>query len=149
MQNGASYHHDTIADIKANAKDVVYGARGASATNLLNAARSQIRVAQVRENEGDYKGAFSCLSKAALLVQLVFDSSELKAESQVGRKGALFKDFMEFQQVCTFVASNGAVFLAIARDVCLSCLPLVCHPFSPLRAIRKSSLPYLSSMHIS
>ena len=97
MQNGASYHRDIIADIKASAKETALQVKGASATSLLAAARSQIRSAHVKENEGDLKGAFSSLTKSASLVQLLMDSPEFKAETL--KKGALFKEFMDFQQV--------------------------------------------------
>ena len=99
MQNGASYHHETIADIKASAKEMVHKARGASAITLLASARSQMQLAQARENEGDFKGALSSFTKAASLIQLIFESSDFKTESQAGKKGALFKEFMDFQQV--------------------------------------------------
>ena len=99
MQNGASYHRETVADIKASAKETTLQVRGASALNLLTSARSQIRFAQDREKESDLKSALSAFTKAASLLQMVMDSSELKAESQAGKKGALFKQFIDFQNV--------------------------------------------------
>ncbi|RDX51268.1 cysteine proteinase [Lentinus brumalis] len=96
MQNGAAYHRDTVAEIKANAKENASQAKGASASSLLTSARSQIRLAQARENEGDLKGALSALTKTASLVQMLMDTPEFKAES--GKKGPLFREFMAFQQ---------------------------------------------------
>lgn len=97
MQNGASYNRDTVAEIKATAKETAHQVRGASATSLLSSARSQIRLAQVKENEGDLKAALSALTKSASLVQMTIESSEFKADAE--HKGALFKAFMDFQQV--------------------------------------------------
>ncbi|KAI0738660.1 cysteine proteinase [Daedaleopsis nitida] len=98
MQNGASYKGDTITDIKNSAKETAHQARGASAASLLASARTQIRLAQAKENEGDLKGALSALTKSASLVQLLIDTPEFKADSHAGKKGVLFKEFMDFQQ---------------------------------------------------
>ncbi|KAI0773259.1 cysteine proteinase [Trametes elegans] len=98
MQNGASYQHDTVAEIKDAAKETAQLLRGASATSLLKSARSQIRFAQVKENQEDLKGALSAFTKAALLVQLFMETPEFRADSQAGKKGPLFKEFMDFQQ---------------------------------------------------
>lgn len=75
MQNGGPYHRDTVAEIKESAKETAHQARGASATNLLKSARSQIKLAHAQENEGDLKGALSSLTKAASLVQMLMDST--------------------------------------------------------------------------
>ncbi|KAI0628038.1 cysteine proteinase [Trametes polyzona] len=98
MQNGGPYHRDTVAEIKESAKETAHQARGASASSLLKSARSQIQLAQARENEGDLKGALSALTKAASLVQMLMDTPEFRADSYAGKKGALFKEFMDFQQ---------------------------------------------------
>ncbi|TBU43823.1 cysteine proteinase [Dichomitus squalens] len=98
MQNGASYNRDTIAEIKAGAKEMTQGVRGASAARLLASARSQMRLAATQEIEGDLKGALSAYTKAASLIQIFMDTPEFKAESQPGRKGMLYKDFLDFQQ---------------------------------------------------
>ncbi|KAH9944957.1 cysteine proteinase [Epithele typhae] len=98
MQNGVSHHRDTVADIKASAKETAHGVRGASASGLLTVARSQIKVARDHEKEGDLKGALRSYTKAASLAQMLMESSEFKAESQTGKKGALFKEFLDFQQ---------------------------------------------------
>lgn len=103
MQNGVPYKGDTITEIKNNAKETAHLVRGASATSLLTSARSQIRLAQAKENEGDLKGALSALTKSASLVQLLLDTPEFKADSHAGKKGVLFKEFMDFQQVRTLV----------------------------------------------
>ncbi|KAI0352107.1 cysteine proteinase [Trametes cingulata] len=98
MQNGGPYHRDTVAEIKESAKETAHQARGASAPTLLRAARSQIQLAQAREHNGDLKGALSALTKAASLVQMLMDTPEFRADSQAGKKGALFREFMDFQQ---------------------------------------------------
>lgn len=98
MQNGGPYHRDTVAEIKERAKENVNLARGASATNLLKAARTQIQYAHVQENEGDLQSALSHLTKAASLVQMLMETAEFRADSQAGKKGVLFREFMDFQQ---------------------------------------------------
>lgn len=111
MQNGGPYHRDTVAEIKERAKENANTVRGASATNLLKAARTQIQHAHVRENEGDLQSAFSSLTKAASLVQMLMDTAEFRADS--GKKGALFKEFMDFQQVRLGVACFRIIFWAL------------------------------------
>ncbi|KAI9062559.1 cysteine proteinase [Trametes sanguinea] len=96
MQNGGSYHRDTVAEIKESAKSLVLQVRGASAPSLLRSARSQIQTAQVQENEGDLKAALTSLTKAASLVQLFMETPEFRVDA--GKKGMLYKDFMDFQQ---------------------------------------------------
>ncbi|KAI8996409.1 cysteine proteinase [Trametes punicea] len=97
MQNGGSYHRDTVAEIKESAKGVVHQVRGASAASLLKSARSQIQLAQAQEHEGDLKGALTSLTKAASLVQLFMETPEFRADSHAGKKGMLFKEFLDFQ----------------------------------------------------
>ena len=99
MQNGGAYHRDTVAEIKESAKATVSSVRGASGLSLLKNARSQIQLAQVQENQGDLKGALSALTISASLVKMVMDTPEFKSETRGGKKGALFKEFMDFQQV--------------------------------------------------
>lgn len=100
MQNGfVPTQRDTVADIKAAAKDQVQKLRGASATSLLRSARDQILLAKSKEGEGDLRGALSSLTKAAALSQMFMDSSEFKQEMSPGKKGVLTRDFLNFQQV--------------------------------------------------
>ena len=99
MQNGGAYHRDTVAEIKESAKATVSLVRGASGPSLLKNARNQIQLAQVQENQGDLKGALTSLTKAASLVQLLMSTQEFRTESHAGKKGALFKEFLDFQQV--------------------------------------------------
>ncbi|CDO68378.1 hypothetical protein BN946_scf184815.g25 [Trametes cinnabarina] len=96
MQNGGSYYRDTVAEIKESAKGIVHQVRGASAPSLLKSARSQIQLARAQENEGDIKAALTSLTKAASLVQLFMETPEFRADT--GRKGAIYKEFMDFQQ---------------------------------------------------
>ena len=99
MRNGASYTRDTVAELKASTEATAHWFRGASVNSLLTSARSQIRLAQAKENEGDLKGALSALTISASLVKMVMDTPEFKSETRGGKKGALFKEFMDFQQV--------------------------------------------------
>lgn len=100
MQNGSTPHRDIIAEIKEAAKDTVLRAsRGVSATSLLASARNQIRQAQASEAEGDLKSAFGGYTKAASLVSMFLETGEFKLESQGAKKGSLYRDFSEFQQV--------------------------------------------------
>ena len=114
MQNGASYTRDTVAEIKASAQATAHQFRGASANSLLTSARSQIRLAQARENEGDLKGALSALTKSASLVAMVMDTPEFKSETH-GKKGALLKEFMDFQQVRPCHSQFDVVFTSTDR----------------------------------
>ncbi|KAH9893374.1 cysteine proteinase [Cubamyces lactineus] len=98
MQNGGAYHRDTVAEIKENAKATVSQLRGASGTTILKSARSQMQLAQAQENQGDLKGALASFTKAASLIQLLMGSQEFRAESHAGKKGVLFKEFIDFQQ---------------------------------------------------
>lgn len=100
MQNGpAPTQRDTIADIKAAAKEQAQKVRGASATSLLRAAREQIQLARAKEGEGDLRGALSALTKAASLAAMFMDTHEFKQEMTSGKKGVLTVDFMNFQHV--------------------------------------------------
>ena len=52
MQNGlVPPHRESVADIKAAAKEQAQRARGASATSLLRSARDQIKAAIAQEGE--------------------------------------------------------------------------------------------------
>lgn len=100
MQNGyTSPHRDTVAEIKAAAKEQVQTVRGASATSLLRAARDQIQIAKAQEGGGDLKDALSSLTKAISLTQMFMDTSDFKQEMGPGKKGVLMRDFLNFQQV--------------------------------------------------
>lgn len=101
MQNGlAPTQRDTIADIKAAAKEQVQRARGASATSLLRSARDQIQLAKAKEGEGDLRGALSAWTKAASLATMFMDTHEFKQE--MTKKGVLTVDFMNFQQASDY-----------------------------------------------
>lgn len=104
MQNGSAIpRRETVAEIKEAAKEQARAVRGASATSLLKLARTQISMAHALEGDGDLKGALSALTKSASLAQMFMDSAEFKQEQLPGKKGALVRDFMEFQQVCQFL----------------------------------------------
>jgi len=90
----------SIAEIKEQAKQQVQrGSRGASAHSLIRSAKGQISLALSREGAGDLKGALSAFTKAASLTQVFMDSAEFKAESVPGKRGLLWREFTDFQQV--------------------------------------------------
>jgi ubiquitin carboxyl-terminal hydrolase 8 len=68
--------------------------------SLIRSAKGQISLAQSREGAGDFKGALSAFTKAASLTQVFMDSAEFKAENVPGKRGMLWKEFSDFQQVC-------------------------------------------------
>ena len=101
MQNGHSSHRqESIADIKAAAREQALKVRGASATSLLRAARDQVHAAKASEGSGELRDALSALTKAVSLIAMFMDSSEFKLEMQPGKKGVLTRDLLNFQQVC-------------------------------------------------
>ena len=100
MQNGhSSLVHETVAEIKAAAKEQALKVRGASATSLLRAARDQIQTARAQEGIGELRDALSALTKAISLTSMFMETSEFKLEMQPGKKGVLTKDLLNFQQV--------------------------------------------------
>lgn len=104
MQNGlGSTQRDSIADIKAAAKEQAQKARGASATSLLRTARDQISLGRAKEGEGDLKAALSSFIKAASLAQMFMYTHEFKQEMSSSKKGVLTVDFINFQQVSDHV----------------------------------------------
>jgi len=90
----------SVAEIKEQAKQQVQrGSRGVSALSLIRSAKGQISLAQSREGASDLKGALSAFTKAASLTQVFMDSAEFKAENVPGKRGLLWKEFSDFQQV--------------------------------------------------
>ena len=90
----------SVAEIKEQAKQQAQRAsRSVSAISLIRSAKGQISLAQSREGAGDLKGALSAFTKAASLTQVFMDSAEFKAESVPGKRGLLWKEFLDFQQV--------------------------------------------------
>lgn len=101
MQNGySSSLNGTVAEIKEGAKEQAQRVKGAAPLSLLRSARAQITYAKEYELNGDLRNALAACTKAAQLAANVYDSADFKAESQLGRKGVLHKEFVEFQQVC-------------------------------------------------
>jgi ubiquitin carboxyl-terminal hydrolase 8 len=89
-----------VPEIKEKAlHDAHTAGRGASAIALIKAARTQMVQARDAEGEGDLKGALSRYFRAASLVQMFLASAEFKAESAPGKRGVLWKEFADFQQV--------------------------------------------------
>jgi ubiquitin carboxyl-terminal hydrolase 8 len=102
MHNGPAKPSEdmSVTEIKEQAKQQVQrGSRGASALSLIRSAKGQISLAQSREGAGDLKGALSAFTKAASLTQVFMDSAEFKAENVSGKRGSLWKEFSDFQQV--------------------------------------------------
>ncbi|KAK7685731.1 hypothetical protein QCA50_011076 [Cerrena zonata] len=99
MQNGSVSSipsYETVSDIKSAAIENVRNAtRGASATSLLNAAKSQIGLANVAENEGSLKDALTCFIKAATLVSMCMESNDYKQELK--KHGVLHQQVLHFQ----------------------------------------------------
>lgn len=90
----------TVAEIKERAKDHVHKeAKSASALPLIKSARIQSQTAQTCELGGDLQGALTAYIKSATLAQMFMDSAEWKQECQQGKKGVLWKEFMDFQHV--------------------------------------------------
>ena len=90
----------SVTEIKEQAKQQVQrGTRGASALTLIHSAKGQVSLAQSREGAGDLKGALSAFTKAASLTRVFMDSAEFKAENIPGKRGVLWREFSDFQQV--------------------------------------------------
>lgn len=102
MQNGIVRSHDelSVTELKEQAKGHAQKAtRGASALSLIKLARSQIGLAQANEHRSDLRAAYSAYIKALSLVQTFIDTPEFKAESQPGKKGAVWREFQEYMAV--------------------------------------------------
>jgi len=119
MRDGLRSQQDPspVSEIKENAKDTAHKlAKGASAISLIRTARNQILAAQECQLLSDWKGALSALIKAGTLAQMCMDSAEFNAESAPGKKGVLYKEFMEFTQVsCSRVPFLHILKLVIVR----------------------------------
>lgn len=96
---GFSRDDQTVAGIKGKAKNAVHGVRGASAISLLRSARDQALQGFTLEKDGDLKGALQSFLVSAQLMQLVIAHQEFKQERE-GKKGVVWKEFTEFQDVC-------------------------------------------------
>lgn len=90
----------SVAEIKEQAKQQVQrGIRGVTALSLIHSAKGQVSLAQSREGAGDLKGALSAFTKAASLTRVFMDSAEFKAENAPSKRGVLWREFTDFQQV--------------------------------------------------
>jgi hypothetical protein len=102
LQNGSPkpFEDMSVAEIKERAiQQAQRASRGSSAISLIRSAKGQISLAQSCESAGDLKGALSAFTKAASLTQVFMDTADFKAESVQGKRGVLWKEFTEFQQV--------------------------------------------------
>lgn len=104
MHDASRSPHDPspsrISDLKETAKETAHKlAKGASAISLIRTARNQTLAARECELVSDWKGALGALIKAGTLAQMCMDSAEFNAESAPGKKGVLYKEFMDFTQV--------------------------------------------------
>lgn len=93
----------SVKEIKDEVKTMVQRARGASAITLLNVAREKAISGFRLEDETNLPEALRELLTAAKLIQLFLETAEFKAESQ-GRKGVVWKEFTDFQQVRSIYA---------------------------------------------
>ncbi|KAH8995056.1 cysteine proteinase [Lactarius hatsudake] len=90
----------SVSEIKERAiQQAQRASRGSSAISLIRSAKGQISLAQSCESAGDLKGALSAFTKAASLTQVFMDTADFKAESVPGKRGVLWKEFTEFQQI--------------------------------------------------
>ena len=90
----------SVAEIKEQAiQQAQHASRGSSAISLTRAAKGQIFLAQSCESAGDFKGAFRAFTRAVSLTQVIMDTADFKAENVLGKRGMLWKEFTEFQQV--------------------------------------------------
>jgi ubiquitin carboxyl-terminal hydrolase 8 len=90
----------SVAEMKKQAKQQVQrGSRGVSPLSLIRSAKGQITLARSREGAGDLKGALSAFTKAICLIQVFMDSPDFKAENVPGKRGVLWKEFSDLQQV--------------------------------------------------
>lgn len=90
----------SVAEIKERVKSAVSLTQGASALSLLRSAQDQAANAAVLENDKDLKGALRALLTASTLAQAVLNHQEFKSQKE-GKKGQVWKEFVEFQQVST------------------------------------------------
>jgi ubiquitin carboxyl-terminal hydrolase 8 len=97
----------SVVEIKERAiQQAQRASRGASAISLIRSAKGQISLAQSCETGGDLKGALSALTKAASLTQVFINTEEFKAENVPGKRGVLWKELTDFQQVRGTLSTN-------------------------------------------
>ena len=90
----------SVSQIKERAiQQAQRASRGSSAIAIIRSAKGQISLAQACESARDFKGAFSAFTKAIRLTQIFTDTADFKAENVLGKRGVLWKEFIEFQQV--------------------------------------------------
>jgi ubiquitin carboxyl-terminal hydrolase 8 len=102
MQNGYSSNDETVADIKERAKEKAFSVikgKGISATSLMRVAQDLAFDAQKAEDSGDLKKSLGLWVQASSLISALLDTAEYKTESQLGKKGAIYKEVMEWMQV--------------------------------------------------
>jgi ubiquitin carboxyl-terminal hydrolase 8 len=100
--NGSSrlFEDISVAEIKERAiQQAQRASRGSSAISLIRSAKSHITLAKSCESAGDLKFAFSAFTRAASLIQAFVDTEDFKAERFPGKRGVLWKEYTEFQQV--------------------------------------------------
>lgn len=91
----AEYSTAYIADIKNKAKDAVFKeANRASAVSLIHIAQNQVLAAKEKETTGDLRGAFENYIKAATLLKMAMDSTDLKQDKTKAGPRKEFQDFL-------------------------------------------------------
>ncbi|KAI0042737.1 cysteine proteinase [Auriscalpium vulgare] len=101
LPNGSARPLDDMSVAEIKEKAIAHSQRvskGVSAMSLIRSAKVQIHLAQSFEQAGDLKSALSAFTKAASLTQVFMDTADFKAENLPGKRGVLWKEFVDFQQ---------------------------------------------------
>ena len=108
----------SVVEIKERAiQQAQRASRGSSAISLIRSAKGQISLAQSCESTGDLKGALSAFTKAASLTQVFMDTADFKAENVPGKRGVLWKEFTDFQQVSCSPPTPSFTCILITRTI--------------------------------
>lgn len=79
-------------------------------------------LAQSCERTEDLKGALSAFTKAASLTQVFMDTAEFKAENVPGKRGVLWKELTDFQQVSgNLLTPSGILIMPFSTRVAILC----------------------------
>lgn len=113
----------SVAEIKERAiQQAQRASRGASALSLIRSAKGQMSLAQSCERTEDLKGALSAFTKAASLTQVFMDTAEFKAENVPGKRGVLWKELTDFQQVSgNLLTPSGILIMPFSTRVAILC----------------------------
>ena len=107
MQIGYSSNDEIIADIKERAKERAFSickAKGISATSLMRITQDSAHRAQEAEDSGDLKKSLGLWVQAKYLLSALHDTVDHRPEAQRGKRGAIYKEVVEWMQVSVLVA---------------------------------------------